>query len=131
VLLVSQGQWRNSVRAKFTLAMVTCAGAAIMLVLAAASGYQFLHEHQATLHQLTSVAKVVSANSSAALSFRDGDAAAEALKAVAGVQSVVGSALYSSDGRMFASWVRDRTAACLRGGKRASLRGAAACTTSR
>ena len=113
-------------QAKFTLAMVTCSAAAIALGLAVAGAYQLVHERQATLRQLASVAKVVSAHSSAALSFRDEEAAAEALRAVAGVESVVGSALYASDGRLFHVWVRDRGGempATWRGGERAGAGG--------
>jgi len=103
---LARWRWKDSIQAKFTLAMVGCAGAVIILALGVVGGYQFARDRNATLRQLTSVARVVSANSSAALSFRDDEAAAEALKAVAGVPGVVGSALYSDDGRLFASWQR-------------------------
>ncbi|MFI5381849.1 MAG: hypothetical protein ACHRHE_21330, partial [Tepidisphaerales bacterium] len=66
---LARWRWKDSIQAKFTLAMVGCAGAVIILALGVVGGYQFARDRNATLRQLTSVARVVSANSSAALSF--------------------------------------------------------------
>ena len=103
----------ESIQAKFTLAMVGCSAAVILLVLLVVGGFQFAHQRDATARQLTSVAMVVGANTSAALSFRDESAAQEALKALERVDGITGGAIYSADGQLFASWSQ--------GGLRATL----------
>jgi hypothetical protein len=79
----------------------------------AAAGLRRLHRYElrayreATLNQLTSVAGVIAANSSSALSFDDPESAEHTLTALRSERMVVAACIYGPDERIFAAYYKD------------------------
>ena len=74
---------------------------AAVVTFALLMAYQFAEERKQLLNQYHAEALIVGANSSAALAFKDRQAAAEILATTRLTSHVLGAALYSADGKLF------------------------------
>src|SRR5204863_7341537 len=69
--------------------------------------FDFLTLRRGMVRDVTTLADVLARNSTAALSFGDTKAAAEVLQAAQAETSVTAACIYTSDGTLFARYVRD------------------------
>jgi len=79
----------------------------LLLMRAVFFTYEFLTFRQATLLQLSTIARVIAANSTAALTFDNSDDAEEILGALKAESHISAAALYDKSGRLFAKYPAD------------------------
>jgi signal transduction histidine kinase/ActR/RegA family two-component response regulator len=84
--------------------MLLTSAAAIVLTCSALILYELITTRGESLQQTATLARVVSANSTAALAFRDDQDAQEVLATLSAEPSIVAAALYDRDGRLFATY---------------------------
>lgn len=97
----------STIKRKLTLIiMLTCS---VTLILACAAILIFEHAgtKQVLKHNTQVMANVIGANSSAALSFKDKNAAKETLSALRAEPYVLSACLYAHDGQVFATYYRE------------------------
>jgi diguanylate cyclase (GGDEF)-like protein/PAS domain S-box-containing protein len=98
---VKQGLLRNSsIRIKLLLLMAMNSSFALVLAGASILGYEALQYRATAIRELTTIAEIAGASSSAAISFGDEDAASETLLPLRGDSRVIGAALYDDRGRL-------------------------------
>jgi signal transduction histidine kinase len=73
--------------------------------------YELVTFRQSMVRSLSTLARAIAANSTAALAFENADDAAKVLSALAAEPHVVATALYDQDGALFASYVNPTAAA--------------------
>jgi PAS domain S-box-containing protein len=66
--------------------------------------YEFLVFRQSTIQQVTTIGKVIAANSTAALAFANQNDAAEILSALKAERYITAAALYDQDGKLFSKY---------------------------
>lgn len=93
---------------KLVITMTLISGVVLLLSSAGFLTYAAASSRRWMIAELSSLARVVSANSAASLVFRDRDAAAETLAALGAEQSVSSAALYTADGEVFSQYHRDK-----------------------
>ncbi len=96
-----------SLRRKLTLVTMSITFAALVMACTAFLVYDQYAQRKSMGNDLALLADVLGANSTAALTFNDSNAAAEALGALRAQQRVVAACLYGSDGTPFAQFQRD------------------------
>ncbi len=81
-----------------------------LLVLAVATAshltHSFILDRQALVDDLSTLAEVIGINSTAELSFNDPESAAETLSALSAVSSILEACIFTSNGELFARYVR-------------------------
>ncbi len=82
-------------------------GIVVVLTTAAFSVYEFVAARQLAARNLATLADVIATNSTAALAFDDPNGARGVLAAIKAEPHVTAAALYSPDGKLFASYPRD------------------------
>ncbi|HLJ50968.1 MAG TPA: ATP-binding protein [Bryobacteraceae bacterium] len=99
--------FRNfSIQRKLTWLMMVIGCATLSLAVVSFSVYEVLMFQRAQVRALSTQAQIIAANSTAALVFGDTGSAAETLSALAAEPSIVSAAIYSTDGKLFASYRR-------------------------
>src|ERR1043166_7579247 len=78
---------------------------ALSLACAAIIGFQFVAARRAAVQDLTALAKVIAANSTAALTFHDTRAAEETLATLKTNPGLLAARIYNPDGSLFAQYV--------------------------
>ena len=96
------------IRRKLQVIIMITAGAALLLASAAILSYDYFVFREALQSDLSVLADIVGANSTAALSFGDERAANELLAGLRAKPSIESAYLYSSDGKVFARYDRGR-----------------------
>ena len=96
-----------SIRRKLTLLMVLTSVVALALACAVFLGYESLTFRRSMERDLVTLADVIGANSTAALTFHDPDAARDQVGALRAQPHVVSACIYGRDGRPFAAFRRD------------------------
>jgi two-component system sensor histidine kinase/response regulator len=94
----------RSIRHKLLLVIASVSAAALLLASAAFTVYDRVAFRATILDRLASMADIVGANSTAALSFDDARAAAEILAALQPESDVVAACIYTARGRRFATY---------------------------
>ena len=79
-------------------------GAVLLLTCLAFFAYEVLTFRQSTVEKLSTLGKIISANSTAALAFDDRDAATEILAALKAEPHIVAAGLYGTTGKLFAQY---------------------------
>jgi len=97
---------RMSIRHKLTLIAMTSTGAALLLAGAALVTLEVANWKPQLLRGMASMADLVGANSTAALTFEDRDAAREVLAALRSQRNITAACLYDHAGREFARYTR-------------------------
>jgi diguanylate cyclase len=96
------------IRRKLIAISLLSSAVALLLACGGFVAYELSAYRQATLSQLTSVAGVIAANSSSALSFDDPEAAEHTLSALSAERMVVAACIYGPDARLFAAYYKSR-----------------------
>jgi signal transduction histidine kinase len=99
-----------SVRRKLTAVVTATTLVALAVASAAFVVYDRMTFRDALAADRTMLARILGANSTAALTFRDPASARDTLAAVAAQPHVIAAAIYDRDGRQFASYGRDGAA---------------------
>jgi signal transduction histidine kinase/ActR/RegA family two-component response regulator/HAMP domain-containing protein len=89
--------------------MLLTSAAAIVLTCSALILYELVTTRDESLQQVATLARIVSANSTAALAFRDDQDAQEVLATLRTEPSIVAAALYNADGKPFATYAAGDT----------------------
>src|SRR5579884_366122 len=104
---------RFSIRHKlmFIATLTSCAALLLAMIFC---GFYVVQSFETTmLHNLSVEAKIIGSNSSAALTFSDEPAAGEMLASLSSESHIAAAAIYDSDGKLFAEYVKDGAAADL------------------
>ncbi|MGB6452370.1 MAG: ATP-binding protein [Steroidobacteraceae bacterium] len=99
-------------RSLMTMMLLT-SGVVVLITCAAFSAYELLSARQLALRDLTTLGKVVAANSTGALAFDDAQGALETLSALRAEPHLVAAGLYTRDGKLFATYPRGVSATAL------------------
>ncbi|MBZ0089477.1 MAG: PAS domain-containing protein, partial [Thermoanaerobaculia bacterium] len=95
-----------SLRLKVILLVLSVCTVALAVAIATFVAYQYRDLRARTVLRVAALAQVTADNCSSALAFRDARTAAETLEALAVDQRIVGAAIYSRRGELFASFER-------------------------
>jgi len=96
-----------SIRHKLTLITMVTSAAALLLACAAFAFYDLVTFRQTLVEQVWTQAGIISANSTAAVTFDDAPAAADILGALRAARNIEGAAIYNKDGRLLAQYARN------------------------
>jgi PAS domain S-box-containing protein len=96
------GDW--PIRRKLTAMFLLISGLVLLLTSAAFIGYQYLSFRQTTRSSLSTLGRIIAANSTASLAFANEADASEILSALKAEPHIVGAALYDRNGRLFAKY---------------------------
>src|SRR5258706_12113269 len=96
------------IRRKLTAIFLGTGGVVLFLTCASFFAYEFLTFRQTTVRQLSTLAEVVAANSTAALAFENRDDAKEILNSLRAEKHIVSAALYDKEGKLFSKYPTDR-----------------------
>jgi PAS domain S-box-containing protein len=97
---------RHSIRRRLMTMMMLTSAASIALMSGGFIVYEFLAARDESLREIQTLARVVAANSTAALAFRAEDDAHEVLATLRTESQIVAAALYDENGRLFAVYPR-------------------------
>jgi PAS domain-containing protein len=103
------------IRRKVMLVMMLTTGLALLLACTALLSYELREYRHRLERDLTTLAKVIAANSAAAVSFDDAEAAAEMLAALKAEPQIVGARIYRQSGEPLAEYLRPEARAPLPG----------------
>src|SRR5882724_3416722 len=92
------------IQRKLMTMLLLTSGAVLLLTCAAFFAYEFLTFRQAMVRQLSTLAEVIAANSTAALAFENPDDAKEILSSLKAERHIVSAALYDKDGKLFSKY---------------------------
>jgi signal transduction histidine kinase/DNA-binding response OmpR family regulator len=104
----SFGTWfrRQSVARKLTTTAVTTSGVTLIAACTVFAIYDYVNLRFRLVRDVTTLADIVGANSTAALTFSDAAAAAETLRATAINEHILDARLFTRDGTLLATYVR-------------------------
>src|SRR2546422_7387531 len=95
------------IKQKLTAMLLLISGLVLLLTCAAFVTYQVVAFRQTTLKTLSTLGRVIAANSTASLAFANQADANEILSALKAEPHVVAAALYDKDGRLFSRYPAD------------------------
>ena len=101
----------STIKRKLTLVIMLTCSVALVVACAAILIFEHAGTRQILKHNTQVMANVIGANSSAALSFKDQNAAKETLSALKAEPYVLSACLYNRDGQVFATYYREGTKA--------------------
>jgi signal transduction histidine kinase len=96
-----------SIKHKLTWLVILTSASAVMLACATFVGYDLWTFRDATVQSASTQAKIVGYNSAAALLFGDPSSATETLTALSAEPDILSAAIYTLEGKLFASYLRD------------------------
>jgi signal transduction histidine kinase/CheY-like chemotaxis protein/uncharacterized membrane protein affecting hemolysin expression len=102
---MSFGDW--PIRRKLTAMLLLISGLVLLLTSAAFMGYQHFSLRQTTRNNLSTLGRIIAANSTASLAFANEADASEILSALRAEPRIVAAALYDRNGRLFATYPED------------------------
>ena len=102
-----------SIRSKLTLAAMLACGGAILVACAAFAVHDLLDARRSMVDQMGAEAAIIAGNSTAALSFVDQNDAAGTLAGLKAEPGMQVAALFTSDGKALATYLRDPSARTL------------------
>jgi diguanylate cyclase (GGDEF)-like protein/PAS domain S-box-containing protein len=95
-----------SIRHKLTGLFVTMACITALTIFVLIGAFDLLGVRRSMARDLSTLAEILARNSSAALTFHDGDAARDVLQALQAESNVTAACIYAEDGKPFAIYVR-------------------------
>jgi signal transduction histidine kinase len=95
------------IKRKLTAILLLISGLVLLLTSAAFVTYQVVRFRQGTMTNLSTLGRVIAANSTASLAFANEADATEVLSALRALPHVVAAALYDKEGRLFARYPAD------------------------
>ena len=96
----------TSISRKLKVIILTTTTVALLIASAAFVAYELFVFRQSMASDLSTLAKVIGTNSTAALTFNDHDSAKEVLSALTAKQNIVRARVYTSDSDLFAEYAR-------------------------
>src|ERR1700730_3944423 len=96
------------IKRKLTGILLLVSGVVVVLTCASFFTYEFVTFRHTTMGQLSTLAEVVAANSTAALAFENRDDAKEILDSLRAEKHIVSAALYDKEGKLFSKYPTDR-----------------------
>ncbi len=103
----------RQIRRSLMMMLLFISGVVVVVSCAAFSAYELVSARQVTLRDLTTLGKVIAANSTGALAFDDSASALETLSALRAEPHVVAAGLYGRNGVLFARYPQELGAAAL------------------
>src|SRR5258708_9921652 len=97
----------HSITKKMTRMNMLVSGAALLIACVAFVAYDLVTFRQAMVHNLSIQAQVAGSNSVSPLLFNDSQAAENTLSALKAAPNIVSAAIYTLDGRPFATYSRE------------------------
>jgi hypothetical protein len=97
----------ESISAKLIRMNLLVSGTALLLACVAFFSYDLISFQHNLIRNLTAEARIVGSNSVSALLFNDRDAAVNTLTALGGSQDILGAAIMTDDGKIFAQYRGD------------------------
>ncbi len=97
----------HSISRKLTWMNMLVSGAALLLACAAFIAYDKLTFRETMVRNLSTQAQIIGSNSVSALLFNDPQQAENTLSALMAAHNILSAAIYTPDGRLFASYLRD------------------------
>ncbi len=94
------------IRRKLTLLIVATGSIALVLASVALLIFKSMDLRKETIGEISTLAEVIGANTTAALTFRDRQAAEETLSALRADKRIVAAAVFGKDGSLFARYAR-------------------------
>ncbi|MEJ7769026.1 MAG: ATP-binding protein [Chitinophagaceae bacterium] len=94
----------SSIKAKLLRIVLITSGVVLFLTCTAFFAYEFFTFRQTTKDQLSTLAKIIAANSTAALAFESPNDAYEILQAVKAESHIVAACLFDKEGKLFAKY---------------------------
>jgi two-component system sensor histidine kinase/response regulator len=106
--MISLGRWfrRQSVSRKLTATAVATSGVTLLAASAVFATYDYVNSRSRLVRDVTMVAEIVGANSTAALTFKDAEAATDTLRATAIDGHIIDARVFTRDGTVLATYVR-------------------------
>jgi PAS domain S-box-containing protein len=98
------------IRRKLMRIMMLTSGLVLLLTCAAFLSYELLTFRQTAVRELSTVGRIIAANSTASLAFQNPDDAREVMAALKADPHIVGAVLYDAKGRLFAVYPEDLAA---------------------
>lgn len=95
------------IKRKLTIIIMLTSSAALLLACVSFLTYELILFRGEMTRELSSLAEIIGANSTAALTFRDKKSAEETLYGLKAKQHIVTACIYTSDGDVFATYFRD------------------------
>jgi two-component sensor histidine kinase/HAMP domain-containing protein len=95
-----------SIKKKMMLIIMTISIVTLLLTAAGIAAFDMILFRRTMSYDLTTLARIIGDNSTAALAFRDQSVAREILSALKGKSHVVFACLYGADGKIFVEYVR-------------------------
>src|SRR2546427_6647832 len=95
------------IRQKLMAILLLTSGVVVVLTCAAFLAYEFLTFRQTTLNNLSTLGRIIAANSTASLAFQNEGDAREILSALRAEPHIVAAGLYDKDGRLFSHYPAD------------------------
>ncbi len=92
---------KKSIKSKLLRVVLIVNGAVLLLTCTIFFAYEYVTFRQSRLRELSSIAQILAANSTAALAFDDRDAANEILNALQAETKITAACLYDIDGKLF------------------------------
>ena len=96
----------RSIKQKLTIIVALTSGAALILACATVIGYERMAGRATMARELTTLAEIIGANTTAALAFNDPKAADETLASLTTQRQITAAAVYSRDGVLVAAYRR-------------------------
>jgi len=97
----------NSISRKLTWMNMLVSGAVLLLACTAFIAYDMLTFRATMVRNLSTEAQIIGSNSVSALLFNDPQSAENTLSALKAARNIMSAGIYSTDGRLFASYSRD------------------------
>src|SRR3989442_3385745 len=94
----------SPIQRKLMTMLLLTSGAVLLLTCGMFFAYEFLAFRQASVRELSTLGKVIAANSTAALAFENHNDAKEILAALQAERHIVLASLYDSEGNLFSSY---------------------------
>jgi|HubBroStandDraft_1064217.scaffolds.fasta_scaffold01879_4 signal transduction histidine kinase/DNA-binding response OmpR family regulator len=94
----------RTISRRLTLMNMLTSGAALILACVAFIAYDMVTFRDATVRNLSTQAQIIGANTASALLFNDPQSAENTLSALKASPNIVSAAIYSADGRLFATY---------------------------
>src|SRR6058998_385416 len=95
------------IRQKLMAILLLTSGVVVVLTCAAFLAYEFVTFRQTTLKNLSTLGRIIAANSTASLAFQNEGDAREILSALRAEPHIVAAGLYDKDGRVFSRYPAD------------------------
>jgi signal transduction histidine kinase/CheY-like chemotaxis protein len=96
-----------SIRRKLTLIIMVTTCAAMFIACAVFLGFDIYNFRQSKVHDLETLAEILAANSTAAMTFSEARTAHEVLQPLRVIDHVIAAGIYQSSGKIFATYVRN------------------------